>query len=186
MAIFGVECGSPANGAKPEYELRSLIFDGDELSGGTEDFERSREAGQRHEDTSGPRLAGEAMANANFMRFTFDLNAQLPAGAGGCSGMHRGPRRMIPGARDDCMSRALAGVGSVQLAGATLATGFRTYRTGGGAEPIGWRSRRKSRRVPPPMAVVAATTTVPRRSRSRSRAASTPLAANTAVFARSR
>jgi hypothetical protein len=72
---FGVEDGSPTNWAEPEYELGSLIPDTDVFRGGTEDFERSREAGQCCEDTAGPLLAGEAVANANASWFAFDLNA---------------------------------------------------------------------------------------------------------------
>ena len=46
VTVFGVEDGSPTNWAEPEYELGSLIPDSNVLGGGTEDFERSREAGQ--------------------------------------------------------------------------------------------------------------------------------------------
>ena len=95
VTIFGVEDGSPTNWAKPEYEPCSLIPDTDVFGGGTEDFERSREAGQCCEDTAGPLLAGEAVANANSTRFAIDLNAQLSAGARGCSERHLAPRRVI-------------------------------------------------------------------------------------------
>ena len=88
VTVFGVEDGSPTNWAKPEYELGSLIPDTDVFGGGTEDFERSREACQCSEDTASPLLAGEAVANANSTRFAFDLNAQLSAGARGRSGSH--------------------------------------------------------------------------------------------------
>jgi hypothetical protein len=88
VAVFGVEDGSPANRAEPEYEPGSLIPDANIFGGGTEDFERCREAGQRREDTAGPLLAGEAVANANASWLAFDLNAQLPTEAGGCSGRH--------------------------------------------------------------------------------------------------
>ena len=88
VPFFGVEDGSPTDRAEPEYELGSLIADTDVFGGGTEDFERSREAGQCCEDTAGPLLAGEAMAKADSSWFAFDLNAQLPAGTRGCSGRH--------------------------------------------------------------------------------------------------
>jgi hypothetical protein len=88
VTVFGVEDGSPTNWAEPEYELGSLIPDSNVLGGGTEDFERSRETGQCCEDTAGPLLAGEAVANANAMWFAFDLNAQLSAGTRGCSEGH--------------------------------------------------------------------------------------------------
>ena len=88
VTVFGVEDGSPTNWAEPEYELGSLIPDSNVLGGGTEDFERSREAGQCCEDTAGPLLAGEAVANANSSWLAFDLNAQLSAGTRGCSGRH--------------------------------------------------------------------------------------------------
>jgi hypothetical protein len=51
------------------------IPDSNVLGGSTEDFERSREAGQCREDTAGPLLAGEAVANANSSWLAFDLNA---------------------------------------------------------------------------------------------------------------
>jgi len=88
VTIFGAEDGGPTNWAKPEYELGSLIPDTNVLGGGTEDFERSREAGQCCEDTAGPLLAGEAVANADASWFAFDLNAQLSAGARRCPGRH--------------------------------------------------------------------------------------------------
>ena len=88
VTVSGVEDGGSTNWAKPEYESCSLIPDTDVFGGGTEDFERSREAGQCCEDTAGPLLTGKAVANANSTRFAFDLNAQLSAGARGCSGRH--------------------------------------------------------------------------------------------------
>jgi hypothetical protein len=69
-----------------------LIANTSVFGGGTEDFEWGREAGQRREDTAGPSLAGETVANANASWVAFDLNAQLPAGTRGCSGRHRAPR----------------------------------------------------------------------------------------------
>jgi len=92
---FRVEDSSSTNWAKPEYESCSLIPDTDVFGGGTEDFEWSREAGQCCEDAAGPLLTGEAVANANSTGFALDLNAQLSAGARGCSGRHRAPRRVI-------------------------------------------------------------------------------------------
>ena len=80
MTVFCVEDGSTTNWAEPESELGSLIPDTDVFGGGTEDFERSREAGQCCEDTAGPLLAGEAVANATSSWLAFDLNAQLSAG----------------------------------------------------------------------------------------------------------
>ena len=88
VAFFGVKHSSPTDWAEPEYELGSLIPDTDVFGGSTEDFERSKEAGQGCEDTAGPLLAGEAVANANSSWFAFDLNAQLSAGTRGCSGRH--------------------------------------------------------------------------------------------------
>ena len=88
VTVFGVEDGSPTNRAEPEYELGSLIPDANVFGGGTKDFERSREAGQCCEDTAGPLLAGEAVANADASWFAFDLNAQLSAGARRCPGRH--------------------------------------------------------------------------------------------------
>ena len=51
VTVFSVEDSSPANWAEPEYELGSLISDANEFGGGTEDFERGREASQRRKDT---------------------------------------------------------------------------------------------------------------------------------------
>src|ERR1700730_6793505 len=86
VTFFGVEDGSPTDWAEPQYELGSLIPDTDVFRGGTEDFERSGEAGQCCKNTAGPLLAGEAVAKANSSWFAFDLNTQLSAGARGCSG----------------------------------------------------------------------------------------------------
>jgi hypothetical protein len=88
VTVFCVKDGSPTNWAEPEYELGSLIPDANVFGGGTEDFERSGEAGQCCEDTAGPLLAGEAVANANSSWFAFDLNSQLSAGTRGCSERH--------------------------------------------------------------------------------------------------
>ena len=88
MTVFAVENGSPTNWAEPEYELGSLISDTDVFGGGTADFERSREAGQCCEDTAGPLLAGEAVANANSSWLALNLNAELSAGTRDCSGRH--------------------------------------------------------------------------------------------------
>ena len=96
-AIFCMEDGSPAYRAEPEYEPGALITDTNIFGGSTEHFERSREAGQGCEDTAGPSLAGEAVANANSLWFAFDLNAELSARTGGGSGRHRAPRRIILG-----------------------------------------------------------------------------------------
>jgi hypothetical protein len=95
VTVFGVEDGSPTNRAEPEYKLGSLIPDAKVFGGGTEDFERSGEARQCREDTAGPLLAGEAVAEADSSRLTFDLNAELAARARGCSGRHWAPRRRI-------------------------------------------------------------------------------------------
>jgi hypothetical protein len=88
VTLFGVEDSSPTDCAKPECEPCSAIPDADVFGGGTEDFERSREACQCCEDTAGPLLAREAVANANSTRFAFYLNAQLSARASGRSGRH--------------------------------------------------------------------------------------------------
>ena len=88
ITVFGVEDISPTNWTEPESELGSLIPDANVFGGGAEDFERSGEASQCCEDTAGPLLAGEAVANANSSWFAVDLNAQLSARARGCSGRH--------------------------------------------------------------------------------------------------
>ena len=46
VTVFGVEDGSSTDRTEPEYELGSLIPDTNVFGGGTEDFERGREAGQ--------------------------------------------------------------------------------------------------------------------------------------------
>ena len=88
VTVFGVEDRSPTDRAEPEDELGSLIPDTNVFGRGTEDLERSREAGQCCEDTAGPLLAGEAVANAYSSWFALDLNAQLSAGTRSCSGRH--------------------------------------------------------------------------------------------------
>ena len=65
VTVFSVEDGCPTAGAETEYDLGSLIPDTNVSGGAAEDFERSREAGQCCENTAGPLLAGEAVANAN-------------------------------------------------------------------------------------------------------------------------
>jgi hypothetical protein len=52
-----------------------VIPDTNVLDGGAEDFERRGEAGQGREDTAGPLLACEAMAEANSPWFAMDLDA---------------------------------------------------------------------------------------------------------------
>jgi hypothetical protein len=74
VTVFGVEYGSPTDRAKPEYKLGSVIPDTNVFGGGAEDFERRGEAGQRREDSAGPLLAGEAMAEANPPWFAMDLD----------------------------------------------------------------------------------------------------------------
>ena len=61
VTVFSMEDISPANWAEPEYELGALISDTNEFGGGTEDFERGREAGQCRKNTARPLLAGEAV-----------------------------------------------------------------------------------------------------------------------------
>jgi len=88
VTLFSVEDVGPADWAEPELEPGTLIAGADVFGGGTEDFERSRKARQCCEDTAGPLLAGEAVANANASWFAFDLNAQLSAVTRPCSGRH--------------------------------------------------------------------------------------------------
>jgi hypothetical protein len=51
-----------------------VIPDTNVLGGSAEDFERRGEAGQGREDTAGPLLAGEAMAEANSPWIAMDLD----------------------------------------------------------------------------------------------------------------
>jgi hypothetical protein len=88
VTFLGVKDGGSAEWAESEYELGTLIPDTDVFGGSTQDFERSGEAGQRCEDTAGPLLAGEAVANANSKGFALDLNAQLSAATRSSSGRH--------------------------------------------------------------------------------------------------
>jgi hypothetical protein len=88
VTFLGVENGRPTDWAESEYEPGALIPGTDVFGGSSEDLERSREAGQGGEDTAGPLLAGEAVANADCSWFALHLNAQLSAGTRGCSGRH--------------------------------------------------------------------------------------------------
>jgi hypothetical protein len=88
VTVLGVEDGSPTSRAEPEYKFGSLLSYANVFGGGAEDFERSGEARQCREDTAGPLLAGETVAETDSSRLTFDLNAELAARAGGCSGRH--------------------------------------------------------------------------------------------------
>jgi hypothetical protein len=45
VTLFGMEDGSPTDWTEPEYELGALIADTNVFGRGTEDFERSGEAG---------------------------------------------------------------------------------------------------------------------------------------------
>jgi hypothetical protein len=88
VSLFGVEDVGPADRAEPEPESGTLIADADVLCGRAKDLERSSEACQRSEDTAGPLLTREAVAEANSPRSAFNLNAQLAAATRGCSGRH--------------------------------------------------------------------------------------------------
>lgn len=88
LAFFGVEDGRPADRTEPESEPGALVAGTDVFGGGSEDLERPGEAGQGREDAAGSLLAGEAMANTDAPRLAFDLDAQLSAKAGGCTGRH--------------------------------------------------------------------------------------------------
>jgi hypothetical protein len=88
VAFFRVENRRPTDWAEPEYELGSPIPDTSVFSGRSEDHVVTGESGQRRENAARPLLAGQAVANANASWLTFDLNAQLPARASGCSGTH--------------------------------------------------------------------------------------------------
>ena len=89
VPVFTVEDGRAANRAKPEREPGSLIADAYVFGGSADNLEGSRKACEYRERAAGPLLAGEAVANAHSSRFAFDFNAQLSAGARGCSGNHR-------------------------------------------------------------------------------------------------
>ena len=75
VSVFGMEDGSPANWAEPEYELGSVVPDTGVFGDSTRDFERSREAGQCREDTASSLLTSEAVANADSARFSLNFNA---------------------------------------------------------------------------------------------------------------
>jgi hypothetical protein len=95
VTVFGVEHGCPAHRAEPELELGSLVTDANVLSCGAKHLIRCAERGQRCEDTAGPTLTGEAVANADSKRFTLHFNTQLAAGTRGCSRTHCAPREML-------------------------------------------------------------------------------------------
>jgi hypothetical protein len=79
FADFGVEDGSPTNGAKPEDELGTLVPDTDVFGGVPKDLEGCVETGQCREHTAGPLLAGEAVADANAAWLALNSNPQLSA-----------------------------------------------------------------------------------------------------------
>ena len=58
VAFFGVEDGCSADRAEPEYEPGALVPDSDVFGGGSDNLERSGEAGQGRKDAAGPLLAG--------------------------------------------------------------------------------------------------------------------------------
>src|SRR5208282_5365332 len=91
FTVFGMKYGRPTDRTKPEDELRSLIADAQVLGRGPEDSERRGESREGSEDTAGPSLAREAMANAHAPWFSLDLDAQLPAGTRGSSRRHQSP-----------------------------------------------------------------------------------------------
>ena len=79
LTFFGVEDVGPTDRTKPEPELCPLVSGADELSGRTEDLVGCSKSCESREHNAGSLLARKAMANAYAQRFTFNLDAQLPA-----------------------------------------------------------------------------------------------------------
>ena len=84
-AFFGVEEVRSTDWTEPEDELCALVAGADIFGCGANDFVGSDEACQGGEYAAGSPLAGKAVANACSYRLALDFNAQLTAGAGGCS-----------------------------------------------------------------------------------------------------
>ena len=79
VTLFGVEHRCPAHRTESEPEPGALVADAHVFGGSAANLIRCREAGQRCENTAGPALTGEAVANADVERFTMNLDAQLAA-----------------------------------------------------------------------------------------------------------
>ena len=107
VTLLGMKDGRPTDWAEPEIEPGPLIAAANVVGCSTKDLERGREAGQGREDTAGPLLASEAVADANASWLAIDLNAQLPAGTRGCSGRHQVPRRIVLGRPGDQIKQCL-------------------------------------------------------------------------------
>ena len=86
--LFGVEHSCPAHRTESEPEPGALITDAHVLGCAAGNVIRSGEAGQRCENTAGPALAGEAVANANTERFAMNFDAQLATRTTRCSRPH--------------------------------------------------------------------------------------------------
>src|SRR5690606_20100512 len=91
-----------------EAEARAALARADVLGGVPEDLVGRIEAGQRREHAAGAALAGETVADAHPGR-ALDLDAELPAGAGGGAARHGVPlsgARSFYHARRRCAGRA--------------------------------------------------------------------------------
>jgi hypothetical protein len=77
VTLFSVEHRRPAHRTESKPESGALVADAHVFGGSAVNPIRSGEAGQRRENTAGPALTGEAVANANTERFPMNLDAQL-------------------------------------------------------------------------------------------------------------
>jgi hypothetical protein len=95
LTFLGVEEVRSAEWTEAEPELSPLIARADVFGGLAEDLVRGRKACKCCEDAARSLLAGEAMADADKARLTFDFDAKLPTVTRGCTGRHRAPRRLV-------------------------------------------------------------------------------------------
>src|SRR5882762_7610651 len=84
LALLGVEQVRAADGTEAEPEPRPLIASAHVFRRLADHPVRSGKAGERREHATGPPLARQAMADADKVGLTVDLDPQLPAVAGRC------------------------------------------------------------------------------------------------------
>src|SRR5215510_11040425 len=88
FALLGVEEVCSADRTEAEPKLSALIAGADVLCGLTEDPVWGRKACKCCEDAACSLLAGEAMADTDEARFTFNFDTELPTVTRSCSGRH--------------------------------------------------------------------------------------------------
>lgn len=90
VPFFGMEHVRSADGAEPEPELCPLVSGANVFRGFAGDLVWHGEGGESREDAPGSTLASEAVTDPDAERLAMNLDAQLAAGARGCSRRHGG------------------------------------------------------------------------------------------------